>query len=56
MNKKDKAINHRGTETQRKAKEVETISGFLASDFLCASVSPWFMVFCFRSLQWRFSG
>jgi hypothetical protein len=40
-----KTVGHRGTETQRKAREVKTISGFLAFDFLCASVSLWLMVF-----------
>jgi hypothetical protein len=38
---KGKTINHRGTETQRKAREKQ---GF-AFDFLCVSVSLWLAVF-----------
>jgi hypothetical protein len=34
-------MNHRDAEMQRKAREAEGISGFLAFDFLCASVSLW---------------
>jgi hypothetical protein len=44
-----KTVGHRGTETQRKAREVKTISGFLAFDFLCASVPLWLMVFSWGS-------
>jgi hypothetical protein len=50
-----KTINHRGTETQRKAREAKAISGFpafgfpafgfLAFGFLCASVSLWLIGF-----------
>jgi hypothetical protein len=39
MNQKDKTVDHGGTETQRKAKEAKTFSGFPAFDFLCAFVS-----------------
>jgi hypothetical protein len=48
MNKKDKTINHRDTEAQRKAREVKVLSGFLAFDFLCVSVPLWPMVFVAR--------
>jgi hypothetical protein len=34
-----KPFNHRGTETQRKARGTEGLSGFPAFDFLCVSVS-----------------
>jgi hypothetical protein len=39
MNKKVQTIKHRGIEIQRKAREMESISGLIVFDFLCASVS-----------------
>jgi hypothetical protein len=49
--KKVKPIYHRGTEAQRKARKMKAISGFLAVDFLCVSVSLWLMVFRLLRLQ-----
>jgi hypothetical protein len=39
-----KTMNHRDTEAQRKARKAEGIPGFLAFDFLCASVVNWFFM------------
>jgi hypothetical protein len=44
---KPKTINHRGTETQRKARKAKVISGLPAFDFLCVSVPLWLVVLSF---------